>query len=233
MKLIMNRLVPATVALAVFIMNSTLAESLSIHAPKVLPRNQPLGDYSPLVSFTYSDLKEEPYTLRVWVLEDAGWNCASSQWCEKTFAINGEESGNGSLQMTSSFDVFDYPSLMWVARLFDRSGVEVASARAQAKTVAADFPVLKPIGKRVGAVGTEMRLVFSAKAPADDHIIYRLQNAPADAKLNAETGVFTWTPSSSGLHRIVVEAVSLKTKLTDAEIVSLDIGEAEEISGLK
>lgn len=56
--------------------------------------------------------------------------------------------------MTSSFDVFDYgPRLTWVARLYDGSGVEVASAKAQSKTVAAPPPDLKPVGKRVWGRG--------------------------------------------------------------------------------
>lgn len=225
------RLATALTAVAVFSAGSAPAESLRIHAPTVLPRNQGLGDYSPLVSFSYSDLKSEPYTLKVWLLEENNWNCASTQWCEKTFAINSHREGaaNGSLRMTSPFDVFDFePSLTWAARLFDGSGVEVASTKVQSKTVAGEPPVLKPVSKRVGAIGQELHLAFSATAPAGEKVTFRIHDGPADAKLDAETGVFTWTPTSPGLYRMVVEAVSEKTKLTDAEIVALDIAQAEE-----
>ena len=225
------RFATALVAVAVFNAGSAPAESLRSHAPSVLPRNQRLGDYSPLVSFSYSDLKSEPYTLKVWLLEEGAWNCASAQWCEKTFAINSRREGaaNGSLQMTSPFDVFDYgPSLTWVARLFNGSGVEVASAKVQSKTVAGEPPALKPVGKRVGAVGQELRLVFSTTAPAGEKVTFRIHDAPSDARLDAETGVFIWTPTTPGLYRIVVEAVSQETKLTDAEIVALNIAQAEE-----
>jgi hypothetical protein len=225
------RLASALTALAIFSAGSAPAESLRIQAPTVLPRNHGLGDYSPWVSFSYADLKSEPYTLKVWLLEEEHWYCASSQWCERTFAINSHREGpaNGSLQMTSPFDVFDYgPSLTWVARLFNGSGVEVASAKVQSRTVAAESPTLRPVGKRVRAVGQELRMVFSATAAVGEKAIFRVHGAPADAKLDAETGVFTWTPSAPGLYRVVVEAVSDKTKLTDAEIVSLDITQAEE-----
>lgn len=230
-KLICIRLIFTIVTFAIVVATSA-AQSLRIQAPEVLPRSQPLGAYSPLLSFTYSDLKEEPYTLKVWLLEEEdSWNCASSQWCERSFAINGMESANGSLQMTTPFDVFDYPSLMWVARLFNSSGVEVASAKSRCKTLNAESPVLRPIGKHVGFVGQQLRLVFSAKALPEGKVTYRLHNSPAAATFNAETGVFTWTPTATGLYRIVVEAVS-PTKLTDAEIVPLDIGQAEEIPSL-
>ena len=135
--------------------------------------------------------------------------------------------------MTAPFDVFDYgPSLTFLARLFNGSGVEVASAKARSKSVAAEPPHLKPIGKRLGVVGQELRLVFSATSSDGEKATFRIHDAPADAKLDAETGVFTWTPTAPGLYRLVVEAVSEKTKLTDAEIVLLDIAQAEETRNL-
>jgi hypothetical protein len=57
---------------------------------------------------------------------------------------------------------------------------------------------------------------------------FHVHDAPADAILDAEEGIFAWTPTTPGLYRIVVEAVSQKTKLTDAEIVALDIAQADE-----
>lgn len=218
-------------ALNILALGSAPAETLRILAPAVLPRNQSLGAYSPFIAFSYSNLKSEPCTLKVWLLEEDAWNCASSQWCEKTFAIgNGHEAAaDGTLRMTSPFDVYDYgPSLTWVARLFNGSGVEVASAKLKSKTVVADPPVLKPVGKRVGAVGQELRFVLSAVAPAGEKVTFRMHDAPAEAKLDGEAGVFTWTPSTPALCCIVVEAVSQKTKLADAEIVTLDIAQVDE-----
>ena len=56
---------------------------------------------------------------------------------------------------------------------------------------------------------------------------FHIHDAPADATLDAESVVFTWTPTTPGLYRLVVEAVSQKTKLTDAERVDVDIAHAE------
>lgn len=224
------RLATALAAVALFTAGSAPAESLRIYAPTVLPRNQGLGEYSPLIFFSYSDLKSESFTLKVWLLEEHNWYCASSQWCERTFAINSRREGvaNGTVRMASPFDVFDYgPSLTWVARLFNGSGVEVASAKVQSKTVAGEPPILKSIGKRVGVVGQKLRLIFSLTAPPDEVVMFHIHDSPAEARLDAETGVFTWTPTTPGLYRIVVEAVSAKTKLGDAEIVELDIAQAE------
>jgi hypothetical protein len=150
-RLNLRRSAAALAALLTFDSYCDAAEVLRIQAPPVLARNSPLGAYSPLISFNYSDLKPEPYTLKVWLLED-GWNCASSQWCEQSFAINSRREGyaHGALRMALPFDVFDYgPSLTWVARLFDGSGIEVASAKVSSKTVSGTPPVLKPVGNSI------------------------------------------------------------------------------------
>lgn len=206
--------------------------TLRVEAPAVLPRGQALGEFSPFVSFAYGGLRAVPYTLKVWLLEESVWHCASSQWCERVVALDGRKSGggNGAIQMALPFDVFDCgPSLTWVARLFDESGVEIAVARARSQSSKGSPPVLARVGRRVGTVGQELRLTFSASVSAGEKAIFRVRNAPSGSKLDATGGVFTWTPESAVLHRLVVEAVSLPSKLADAEIVDFDIAEAESI----
>jgi len=204
--------VTAIIAVTVVATATTRAgEIIRIQAPTVMPRDQRLGNYSPAVSFSYSGLQGQPYTLKVWLLEEDTWNCASSQWCERSFAINSrrEAAADGSLQIVSPFDVYDYgPSLTWVARLFNGEGIEVASAKAQSRAVAGKPPVLKPTDKRVGATGQELRFILTEAAPLGERVTFRIHQAPADAKLDSQTGMFSWTPTAPGLYRIVVEAVS-------------------------
>lgn len=217
--------------LSVLLSASAAAESLRLQVPSVLPRGLRLSDYSPCIAFSYSDLRSEPYTLKVWLLEENNWHCASTQWCERSFALGSrrEASADGTLQMAFPFDVFDYgPRLTWVARLYDGSGVEVAKTEARSKTVAAAPPELKPVGKRVGIVGQPLEIRLEATARTAERVTFRIHNAPDGVRVDRATGILRWTPGSPGLFRVVVEAVGEESQLTDAEMVELDIAPAEE-----
>ncbi len=222
----------ALAALGVLLAASVSAQSLRLQVPAALPRGQHLGSYSPWIAVSYADLRSEPYTLKLWLLEENNWHCASTQWCERALALGSQREGNadGSLEMTTVFDVFEYgPSLTWVARLYDGAGQEVASAKARSKTLAARPPELKPVGKRVGVVGQPLRFTLEATPSSRGKAVnFRINNAPLGSKFDAATGLFEWTPDAAGLRRIVVEAVAADTQLADAEIVELDIAIAEE-----
>jgi hypothetical protein len=217
-------------ALPVLLAAPAAAQSLRLQVPSALPRGQHLGDYSPWIAFSYSGIRAQPCTLKVWLLEENNWHCASTQWCERSFAVGsaGESSLDGTLQMASPFDVFDYgPQLAWVARLFDGSGVEVASAKAQSKAVRAAPPALKAVGKRVGVSGQPLQIRLEASSRKGESVSFRVHNAPDGVQLDPATGVLRWTPGAPGLYRVVVEAVCDATQLADAEIVELDIASAE------
>ncbi len=220
-----------TMACAVAGLGAERGPSLRIQIPSVMPRDQQLGEYSPRLVLSHANLSAEPHTAKCWLLEEDGWNCASTQFCEQTFAVNGGR--DGSVEIASPMDVYDYgPNLTFVVRLYNSAGLEVAMAKARTRTVEARPPCLNPIGKRVGMVGQPLRFVVSSHAgsASGEKVVFRVHNAPVESRLDSETGVFTWTPSEAGLFRMTVEAVSESSKLTDAEIVSLDIAQAEEAS---
>lgn len=74
-------------------------------------------------------------------------------------------------------------------------------------TPVADTPVLAAIGNKTVVKNTT--LSFTAKATDADKgqtITYSLIGAPAGASINATTGVFTWTPATTGSYTFKVRA---------------------------
>jgi uncharacterized repeat protein (TIGR03803 family) len=72
-------------------------------------------------------------------------------------------------------------------------------------TPVADTPVLAPIGNK--SVAKNTTLTFTATGTDGDKgqvLSYSLINAPAGASINATTGVFTWTPTTSGSYSLTV-----------------------------
>jgi len=66
-------------------------------------------------------------------------------------------------------------------------------------TAVADTPVLAPIGNKT--IKKDSTLTFTAKATDGDKgdvLTFSLIGAPVGASINASTGVFTWTPTSTG-----------------------------------
>lgn len=78
-------LAPTMAAVALIMSPATRASggALRVQVPTALPRGGRLGEYSPWVTFTYTGLRTEPYTLKVGLLEENNWHCASTQWCER------------------------------------------------------------------------------------------------------------------------------------------------------
>jgi hypothetical protein len=206
------------------------AESLRIAAPTVLPRGCPLVGYSPLVKLHYSGLGPENYTVKVWLLETGNYFHASSQWSERTFAIENRvaEHSEGDLLVCSPMDVFDYPSFLWVARLYNGSGVEVGSSTVPARGVKESPPLLERIGKRVATAGQPFKLTASAVAAPDALPTFRLVEGPAGAQLDPKTGALTWRPSAPGVARFVVEALAPGAPVADAEVFKVEVTAADD-----
>ena len=181
----------------------------------------------------YTDLNSESYTLKVWLLENQKYNLASTQWSERTLPIDNAKGGapNGQLLLNIDMDVFDYPSFLWVARLFNSAGVEVASAKAQSRSASVQPALLKPVGRRVGTVNQALRIPLETDGGKDTEVTYRMQDAPSGASLDPKTGVFTWTPSAAGTATVVFEAVTGESKVADAEIVTINVSEQDKAVG--
>lgn len=205
---------------------SLIADTLSLQAPRAMPRNMRLASYSPALQFEYGALPAADYTLKVWLLESSTGHfyCASTQWCERHFKISNASGTNssGTISVAEPMDVFDYSGFLWVARLY-RDGIEVASAQRSTESVAARPPLLKQIGPKKGAVGAELRFAVSASNPEKNKLNFAARNLPVGAEFNPITGEFKWTPAQVGSFRIIFEVVSQGNSLSDAEIVQLEI----------
>ncbi|MBV9961352.1 MAG: T9SS type A sorting domain-containing protein [Parafilimonas sp.] len=88
-----------------------------------------------------------------------------------------------------------------------------------------DSPVLAPIGNQT--VKADSLLKFKAKATDVDSgqtITYSLIGAPAGAKINKSTGVFTWTPTAAGTYSFKVRATDNDTPpLYDEEKITVTV----------
>jgi hypothetical protein len=186
-----------------------------------------LVGYSPLVRLYYAGLKPEDYTLKVWLLEEQNYHLASTQWSPRTIPIRNGKDGlqDVELRIVTDMDVFDYPSFLWVARLYDRAGLEVASATARSKAVPVRPALLKPVGARVATVGQPLRfnLESDSDAEAGARTTYRMQGAPAGATLDPKTGAFDWTPSAAGRTTVFFEALAGGSDVADAASAVIDV----------
>jgi len=87
----------------------------------------------------------------------------------------------------------------------------------------ADTPVLAPIGNKT--VVKNSTLTFTAKATdADkgDKLVYSLISAPAGASINATTGAFSWTPTTTGSYTFKVRAAD-NSGLYDEEQITVTV----------
>ena len=90
-----------------------------------------------------------------------------------------------------------------------------------------EAPVLSPIGDQNGAVGNEV--TFDANAtdadiPANTLTFSLDAGAPAGATIDASTGVFSWTPGSSGAFPVTVRVTDNGTpQLFDTETITINV----------
>jgi uncharacterized repeat protein (TIGR03803 family) len=72
-----------------------------------------------------------------------------------------------------------------------------------------DTPVLAAIGNKTVVKNTQLKFTANATdVEANQTLTFSLVNAPAGAKINTTSGVFTWTPSTTGSY-------TLKVRVTD------------------
>ncbi len=205
---------------------------LHIEAPLRLPRNTPLGAYSPVLRLDYTAIPKGRYDLKLWLLESAtgGYYCASTQLCERKFELDNTAgtNGNGAILSVEDFDVFDYTSYLWVARLYDMNGREIASDRLAAASVVQRPPTLHRIGSKSCVAGEELRFKVSATATTGQGIRFSARNFPPGTELNPDTGEFRWRPIVPGkFPGGIIEASVAGTGLTDAEIIEIEVKAAK------
>jgi hypothetical protein len=205
---------------------------LAIEAPVALPRNTHLGAYSPAIQINYSGVPKGRNRVKLWLLETStgGYNCASTQICERDFKVDNTPgtNSNGTILLAENFDVFDYAGFLWVARLYSQEGEEIASTRLEAKSVPQRAPVLHPVGVKSCVAGDELRFKVSGKAPGEPSLKYAARHLPPGAELNPHTGEFKWKPTYAGkVPGVVIEASVPATGLTDAEVIEIEIKAAK------
>ncbi|HET9252783.1 MAG TPA: putative Ig domain-containing protein [Candidatus Eisenbacteria bacterium] len=67
-------------------------------------------------------------------------------------------------------------------------------------------PAIDPIANQTGSIGTAVTVTANA-TDADipsNTLVYSLDEAPAGATINADTGEFSWTPTGSGVFPVVI-----------------------------
>jgi hypothetical protein len=205
-----------------------IAQSISIcEVPSKLPAATGFGSYSPPICFHYAGLQSgEQCILKVWLLTPGLWNCASSQWCERTFTIDntGGNNSEGDFKIVEDMDVYNYSRFDWVVRLYDHAGREIAFAEQYIDATMNRPPTLNAIGHRFATVGQSMQLLLTANDPESATLQFGADPLPSGASLDTTTGLFRWTPASVGDFQIVFSVTDGGDgALKDAELITISV----------
>ncbi len=121
------------------------AETISITAPKVLPRAHRLNEFSPLIKIDLTGLEVgQNYTVRLWLLEaDSGNYHLGSTQTPASLRVKAETS-KVAILIAPTRDVFDYSAFLFVARLFEGE-TELGSDEQRADAISAKPPRLNSI----------------------------------------------------------------------------------------
>ena len=196
--------------------HNLLSVSIKIYGIRYssLPYNLPLGNFSPMIEFSYGGLTAQQYTLKVWLLNRGPWYCASSQWCEATYIIDNSDGANpsGKFQVVKNIDVYAYTQLDWVARIYNSNGSHVAWDEHYLSGVSNKPPVLSNIPDQ--NLFLDDTVVFQANAtdPEGNHINYSVSNLPTGATITSE-GFFEWSPLNDGTYGVVSDKTYLRVKV--------------------
>lgn len=206
------------------------AQSLSLSAPPLLPRNYPLSSFAPRIVIHYANLGPGDYSVKLWLLDSEHFNCASSQWCARALAIENVHGSHaqGELVVNVAMDVYDYPAFIWVARLYDATGAEKAFAKASSKGTPLRPALLKPINRRHAVAGQCMRIQLELHDPKSEAASFRVLDNPPGSAIDSKSGLFTWTPAISGAWTLTFEAIKAGSELADAEVVTIEVSAAEK-----
>lgn len=193
----------AAAIVAVFTVTAR-AETLSfVTVPEILPRGLKLKNYSPLVWVELGELQPQVYTLKYWLLTPTSYDCASSVWCRLKEKVDRRNETNTTtrLGILADTDIFNYPEFLWVARLYDQRGIEVANVERLAAATTRRPPVLGKVRNRVATVGENIDFQLLATEKNGDPIVFSGSYLTHGETLDEESGRFQWTPTSADVGR--------------------------------
>jgi hypothetical protein len=199
--------------------------------PPVLPRNTSLSAYSPVIRFHYGGLQAGlSYTMKVWLLDPTTGNCASSQWCEHTFAVDNTAGTNatGEIQVVDNMDVYDYGGFEWLVRLFNANNVQVAIGDELIPATTNRPPILNHIGPLRANLRQKTQFSVRAFDPQGLSLSYDATPLPSGATFDRNSGLFSWTPQVEGQYTILF-ATSDTAGLVDAEIATITVTRGPQI----
>lgn len=228
-----SRVVAAFCALAAVSTLPARGQSLEFcDVPTALPRDTGLASYSPVLCFQYSGLLNGVYSIKTWLLETAGFNCASTQWCERTFTIDNSSGTNpsGQIVVVENMDVHDWPGFLWVTEL--HTSMEITEDLQPATSTTNRAPVLNPIGDRTGTSGQPLEFFISASDPENDALTLSAQGLPPGATFDSVLGRFFWASPTTGAHELIFKAAQSGVALSDAESVTLQIDPPPQVLAL-
>lgn len=217
-----------------------------ITVPEVLPRDQVVPNYSPLISIGYSGLEVGTYTVRVHLLEtdppdDFQCGCTNSAqfWCPASFTINNQNGANASGTITDAriTDINNQQNFLWKAELFKNgadpgSNLLVTEITRPATSTLNRAPILNAIGTKTIALGQTLDFNVSASDVEGNAFSFSAHNLPSGATLNATTGQFQWQPSSLGTFPPIGFVVTQTggTPLSDAELITIEVVSPSQIT---
>lgn len=203
---------------------ASAAESLTMTAPKLLPREHGLSAFSPVVRLRLTGLEPgQEYVVRLWLLEaeSGSYHLASTQspWA---FRIQPKDD-TADITHVEAHDVFGHGKFLYVARLF-RAGTELASDTQPAAGLAVTPPALAAVERVKVKAGETARFQASARASNGLSVEYRGVGLPPGATVDAKTGEFRWLAETPGSYRFAITATQ-PNGLADAKKVHLEVTE--------
>lgn len=84
-------------------------------------------------------------------------------------------------------------------------------------------PVLSSIGSKTVNEGKLLSFIISAKDPNGDKVKYSATGLPKGAKLNSNTGKFTWTPASGTAGKYTVKFIATANGKKDSETIKITV----------
>lgn len=186
-------------------------ESVSIiSVPPALPQSTGYGNYAPPLTFGYSNLVNgSRYTLKVWLLSEAGFNCASTEWCNRVFTLDNSsgDNANGYIRIISPMDVYNYSGFDWIARLYDNSGSEIAMAEQLVPGTTNRPPDFRPAHWTLER-GVATIIDIAMSDPQGGPLYCGAETLPQGAVFDAANHRIQWQPQNLGDYSAFVLATN-------------------------
>jgi uncharacterized repeat protein (TIGR01451 family) len=90
-------------------------------------------------------------------------------------------------------------------------------------------PILENLGNQAIALGNTLNFTASAADPDGNHLTFSLDNAPAGATIDANSGIFTWTPDTADTFNVTVIVTDDGViPLTDQETLTITVSQSDQ-----